>query len=177
MKMIQKLLTKVSIEIINKICISKCVRNPNLVLNYGITGPEEAFKNSFKIFPTKYLPPKKRKKIEATGKPKRPSVLTSDSYHNYITEDERKKEIKDERVQNKNELAAKKKNLNQNKQNLFEKIKMIREKLKIETSPDVKKNLIQEKKILEDQKLEIEIKIKNIQKEINAINLQLKLEE
>ncbi|XP_036151114.1 uncharacterized protein LOC105833505 [Monomorium pharaonis] len=102
--------------------------NTNQAVDFSLA---DDFSEAFTL-PLKYLPSKKRSKVEALGKSKLPSAVTSDKWFNHHLQKEKLQEIKKEKIKKKKELQEQKKKLAKEKKELQEKMKEIQKKIKQE---------------------------------------------
>ena len=87
-----------------------------------IAGLDDTFLEAFTM-PTKYLPKKKRLKLEASGKLKLPAASTSDAWLRIQLDKEEKKRQKEEKIAQRKELQKQKKQLAEEKKKLDAKMK------------------------------------------------------
>lgn len=83
--------------------------------------------------PTKYLPKKKRIKVESSRKPKLPSAGTSDQWMQYHSKKENDEIIRKEKQERKKQLQEQKKQLADERKKLQDQMKKIQQKIKEET--------------------------------------------
>jgi len=87
-----------------------------------VAGLDDSFSKAFTM-PTKYLPKKKRMKLEATGKSKLPAASTSDAWLQMQLEKEEKKRQQEEKIAQRKELQRQKKQLAEEKKKLNARMK------------------------------------------------------